>query len=92
MSELRASKATCSACHSNFDSLGLAFERYDFIGQYLTERDGAPVDAHGTLNHTDVDGPFKDVIELSDLLAKSKDVAVCMPQRLAAQAVGPQAR
>jgi Protein of unknown function (DUF1592)/Protein of unknown function (DUF1588)/Protein of unknown function (DUF1595)/Protein of unknown function (DUF1585) len=88
VSELRASKPTCSACHSNFDSLGLAFEHYDFIGKYLTERDGAPVDAHGTLNNSDVDGPFKDVVELSDLLAKSKDVAVCMPQRLAAQALG----
>ena len=88
VSELRASKPTCAACHSNFDSLGLAFEHYDFIGGWLTQRDGAPVDASGTLNHTDVDGPFKDVVELSDLLAKSKDVAVCMPQRIAAQALG----
>ena len=30
----------------------------------------------------------KTSVELSDLLAKSKDVAVCMPQRLAAQALG----
>jgi hypothetical protein len=88
VSELRASKAQCAACHSNFDSLGLAFEHYDFIGKYLTERDGAPVDAHGTLKNTDVDGPFKDVVEMSDLLSKSKDVAVCLPQRLAAQALG----
>jgi hypothetical protein len=88
VSELRASKQQCAACHSNFDSLGLAFEHYDFIGKWLTERDGAPVDAHGTLSHTDVDGPFKDVVEMSDLLAKSKDVAVCLPQRIAAQALG----
>ena len=45
--------------------MGLAFEHYDFIGKYLTMRDGAPVDAHGDLNHTDVDGPFKDVVEMS---------------------------
>jgi hypothetical protein len=88
VSELRASKTQCAACHSNFDSLGLAFEHYDFIGKWLTTRDGAPVDAHGTLSHTDVDGPFKDVVDLSDMLAKSKDVAVCLPQRLAAQELG----
>jgi hypothetical protein len=88
VSELRASKAQCAACHSNFDSLGLAFEHYDFDGKWMTQRDGAPADAHGTLTHTDVDGPFKDVIELSDLFAKSKDVAVCLPQRLTAQALG----
>jgi hypothetical protein len=88
VSELRASKPVCAGCHANFDSLGLAFEHYDFIGKYLTERDGALVDAHGTLNNTDVDGPFADVVELGALLAKSKDVAMCLPQRVAAQALG----
>ncbi len=88
LSELRASKPVCAGCHANFDSLGLAFEHYDFIGKYLAERDGALVDAHGTLNNTDVDGPFADVVELGALLAKSKDVAMCLPQRIAAQALG----
>ncbi len=88
VSELRASKPICAGCHANFDSLGLAFEHYDFIGKYLPERDGAPADAHGMLNNTDVDGPFADVVGLSDLLAKSKDVALCLPQRLTAQALG----
>jgi len=88
VSELRASKPVCAGCHANFDSLGLAFEHYDLIGKYLTERDGVLVDAHGSLNNTDVDGPFADVVELGALLAKSKDVALCLPQRVAPVALG----
>ena len=88
VAELRASKPTCAGCHASFDGLGLAFEHYDFIGRYLTERDGAPVDAHGELNHSDVDGAFANLLELSEMLGKSRDVAVCLPQRLSAQALG----
>jgi hypothetical protein len=88
LAELRASKPSCAGCHSSFDGLGLAFEHYDFIGKYLTERDGAPVDAHGELNHSDVDGTFANLIELSERLGRSRDVAICLPQRLSAQVLG----
>lgn len=88
VAELRASKATCAGCHASFDGLGLAYEHYDFIGRYLTERDGAPVDAHGDLSFTDVDGTFDDLLELSERFAHSKTVAECLPQRFASQALG----
>ena len=88
ISELRGSKPACAGCHANFDSLGLAFEHYDLAGKYLSERDGAPVDASGVLEQTDVDGPFGDLIELSELLARSKDVAVCLPQRVTERVLG----
>jgi hypothetical protein len=88
LAELRASKATCAGCHAMFDGLGLAYEHYDFIGKYLTERDGAPVDAHGELNHSDVDGSFANLLELSEILARSRDVALCLPERLSEQALG----
>jgi hypothetical protein len=88
VAELRASKATCAGCHANFDGLGLAYEHYDFVGKYLTERDGAAVDAHGDLSGTDVDGDFDDLLELSERFARSQTVAECLPQRLSAQALG----
>jgi hypothetical protein len=88
MTDLRASKVDCAGCHALFDSLGLAFEHYDFIGKYLTERDGAAVDASGELSYTDVDGPFADAIALADRLATSRTVAVCLSQRLAGQVLG----
>lgn len=88
ISELRASKPECSACHAQFDGLGLAFEHYDLIGSYLTERDGAPVNATGALAGTDVDGPFDGVLELSSRFATSHDVANCISQEVMSFALG----
>jgi hypothetical protein len=80
LAELRASKASCAGCHSSFDGIDLAFEHYDLVGTFLTERDGAAVNAHGELHHSDADGSFANLLELSELLARSRDVALCLPQ------------
>jgi hypothetical protein len=37
-----------------------------------------PVDAHGNIQGTDVEGPFNGALELSEKLARSKDVSACM--------------
>jgi len=68
----------CVACHANMDPLGFAFEGYDAIGGFRTTDGPHPVDAHGTLSGTDVDGDFKDGLELVGRLATSKDVAACV--------------
>ncbi|MDX2055514.1 MAG: DUF1592 domain-containing protein [Polyangiaceae bacterium] len=88
IADLRASKPECSACHAQFDGLGLAFEHYDLIGSYLTERDGAPVNATGVITGTDVDGPFDGVLELSSRFSTSSDVASCLSQKVASFALG----
>lgn len=41
--------ATCAACHTRLDPLGLAFEHFDAIGRWRDEENGRPVDSTGTL-------------------------------------------
>lgn len=41
--------ATCAACHTRLDPLGLAFEHFDAIGRWRDEENGRPVDATGNL-------------------------------------------
>jgi hypothetical protein len=67
----------CSGCHRLMDPIGFAFENYDAIGRYRTEDRGLPIDASGTLNGTDVDGPFTGVAELSTILSQSEQVRSC---------------
>jgi hypothetical protein len=67
----------CAACHSMLDPIGLAFENYDHTGKFRTVEATRPVDANGRLAGTDVDGPFKDAIELSARLAGSRQVQQC---------------
>ncbi|HEV8245756.1 MAG TPA: DUF1592 domain-containing protein [Polyangiaceae bacterium] len=86
--ELRAGRAECAGCHTSFDSVGLSFEHYDEIGRFLTERDGIAVDASGQLVGTDVDGAFSDVAQLSELFSTSNDVAACLVEKFADQALG----
>jgi Protein of unknown function (DUF1592)/Protein of unknown function (DUF1588)/Protein of unknown function (DUF1595)/Protein of unknown function (DUF1585) len=70
--------ATCAACHTLMDPIGLGFESYDGIGRYRTTDGGKPVDASGALTGTDVDGPFNGVAELAAKLATSTTVETCV--------------
>jgi hypothetical protein len=58
------------------------------VGAYRTTDDGLPVDASGSINGTDVDGPFTGGVELSKKLAGSKTVAACVTSNWYAYAVG----
>lgn len=69
---------TCKACHQNFDPIGFGLEDMDGIGRFRTTEHGLPVDAHGELTGTDVDGAFEGPAQLSAKLAESKQVAACM--------------
>jgi hypothetical protein len=71
----------CAACHHLLDPIGFAFESYDAIGQYRTTENGKPIDASGILEQTDVDGPFKNAVDLSLKLGNSTTVANCAVQR-----------
>ena len=69
---------TCQGCHGIIDPLGFGLENYDAIGGYRTTDNGLPVDARGELKNIDVAGPFQGGIELSQRLADSAQVRLCV--------------
>lgn len=75
--EQHSSDPACRGCHTLIDPLGFAFENYDAIGRFRKLDEGHAIDASGQLVGTDVDGPFADLAELSDLLASSETVRAC---------------
>lgn len=86
--EARIGNAICGGCHANFDPYGVLFEHYDAIGRYVTEHEGAPVDASWDVPRpASVAGPTRDAIELASRLAKSPEVAACTTEQLLSYAV-----
>jgi hypothetical protein len=86
--EDRIAPATCKGCHTVINPMGYGLESYDAVGAYRTMDNGLPVDATGSINSTDVDGPFTGGVELSKKLAGSKTVAACVAQNWYAYAEG----
>jgi hypothetical protein len=82
----KTERAECWRCHQKMNPLGYAFEIYDDFGRYRTEeslgeRDTKPVDAKSRLADTgdkNLDGEFKDALELIQRLAESDKVRQCM--------------
>ena len=82
----KTEKAECWRCHRKMNPLGYAFEIYDDFGRYRTEEsldkgETKPVDARSELTDTgeqELDGEFKDALELIDRLAESDKVRQCM--------------
>jgi len=73
---------SCQGCHSDFSDFGYAFESFDSIGQHRTsETNGAPIDASGSVQSSDVDGPFSSWSDLIDKLATSQQVSDCMAEQ-----------
>jgi Protein of unknown function (DUF1592)/Protein of unknown function (DUF1588)/Protein of unknown function (DUF1595)/Protein of unknown function (DUF1585)/Protein of unknown function (DUF1587) len=70
----------CAGCHHTIDGIGFGFEHYDAIGAYRTTDNGLPVDATGWFpgGALDVNGPFKDAIDLGSRLAASASVQGCV--------------
>jgi hypothetical protein len=86
--EDRIAPATCKGCHTIINPMGYGLENYDAVGAFRTTDNGLPVDASGSINGTDVDGPFTGGVELSKKLAASKTVAACATSNWYAYAVG----
>ena len=76
----------CWRCHKKMNPLGYAFEIYDDFGRYRTDEilgkgDTKPVNAKSELAGTgdkELDGEFKDALELIQKLAESDKVRQCM--------------
>jgi Protein of unknown function (DUF1592)/Protein of unknown function (DUF1588)/Protein of unknown function (DUF1595)/Protein of unknown function (DUF1587) len=68
----------CASCHELFDSVGVAFERFDGIGAYRTEEGKLPIDTHGTLDGRQ----YATVSELIALLKADARVSDCLVRQL----------
>lgn len=79
---------TCAVCHTLMNPIGFAFESFDAIGRYRTVDNGQAVDTTGTLGGTDVDAPFADAVELSELLAESEIARRCFAAHWSEFALG----
>jgi hypothetical protein len=79
---LKTESSDCWRCHKKMNPIGYAFEIYDDFGRYRTEEnlgkgDTKPVHAKGELVDTgerELDGEFKDALELIHRLAESDKV------------------
>ncbi|MDX2052200.1 MAG: DUF1592 domain-containing protein [Polyangiaceae bacterium] len=67
----------CRSCHQLMDPIGFGFENYDAVGMWRDQEAGKPVDGHGELTGTDVDGTFNGAVELGQKLGASKMVRDC---------------
>jgi hypothetical protein len=73
---------TCASCHSLMDGIGVGFEEFDAVGRFRTTDHGMPVDATGTFSNSDlVNARFDGAVQLSALLAESRDVRDCVARQ-----------
>jgi hypothetical protein len=82
--EATTGKGTCGeGCHAALlNPLGYAFENYDAIGKYRTTDRGFPVDAADSYRLDGDEKPFTNGVELSHLLAESKQVHSCYSKNM----------
>ncbi len=85
-----ATNPCATACHSQFDPLGLAFEHYGGIGNYVTSDNGLPVDS---TTEVDLEGngtrtPVSDGLALSRLIATSPRAQACFATQWLRYATG----
>ena len=76
-----AAGASCNACHSLMDPIGLAFESFDAMGRYRTSEGGQPLDLTGEITGVSdaaLQGGFNGVAELAAKLAESQQVRGCL--------------
>ena len=76
------SVASCAACHTMIDGIGLGFESYDAVGAFRTTDAGKPVDASGNVVAApEIDGPFDGAVALAKELAGTKQVQQCVARQ-----------
>jgi hypothetical protein len=73
-----AKDASCNACHSKMDPLGLALEHFDAIGRYRADDQGHALDTTGDLDGDSFDG----ALELARLLRDDPRTAACVARQI----------
>jgi hypothetical protein len=74
----------CAGCHRLTDPIGLTLENFDGAGKWRTTENGAPIDASGTLDDKNFDGPAG----LGQVLHDDPAVPACLVKRMFSYAVG----
>jgi hypothetical protein len=81
----------CASCHNLIDPIGAGFERFDAIGRYRTQENGQPIKTNGSIvGGEDATGPFQDMPELAERLARSEIVRRCVARSWLRYALGRQ--
>jgi Protein of unknown function (DUF1585) len=71
------------------DPIGFAFDRYDGLGKYSSERNGAAIDDAGELTDAgDADGDFAGAVGLTTKLANSSTFRECVASQWYSYAMG----
>ncbi|MGB0589385.1 MAG: DUF1592 domain-containing protein [Myxococcota bacterium] len=74
----------CAGCHQLTDPIGLAMENYDSLGTWRDTDNGVTIDASGSLDGVDFDGP----IGLAESVANHPDYLSCFLQMMVRYATG----
>ncbi|MCX6108431.1 MAG: DUF1592 domain-containing protein [Proteobacteria bacterium] len=75
----------CAGCHKMMDPIGLAFENYDYIGQWRDKDDYGPIDASGT---TMAGAHFNNAAGIAAVLKSDPAFPRCVASKLATYALG----
>jgi Protein of unknown function (DUF1592)/Protein of unknown function (DUF1588)/Protein of unknown function (DUF1595)/Protein of unknown function (DUF1585)/Protein of unknown function (DUF1587) len=86
--EERTAPAVCAGCHAQLNGIGFGFEHYNAAGIYQTSERGLPINARGALLGADDSSPFNGALELSERLARSKNVYACATEQWMRYAFG----
>ena len=84
---LHAKNASCRACHSRMDPLGLALENFNAMGAWRTSELGQPIQTAGKL----ITGEsFADIQELKHILTttRRRDFYYCISEKMLTYALG----
>ncbi len=82
--EVHRSVATCAACHTMMDPLGLGLENFDGIGAFRSTQAGLPIDASGELDGV----AFKDARSLGTALRNHPKLGECAARSILRYALG----
>ncbi len=80
--ELQTGSENCQTCHSRINGLGYSLEHWDAVGRFKETDRNQPVDASGSYVNRDGDEiQFKDIGQLADYLASSRDACEAFVRR-----------
>lgn len=84
--EVHQENPACVGCHSITDPIGLSMENYDASGAFRTHENGALIDTSGEYEGK----PYRNVIELQQLMRGSDSTSTCVAKRAFEYGVGRQ--
>ena len=82
--EMHLTNPACSGCHLQMDPIGLGLERFDGLGRFRIQDNGADIDPSGDVDQV----PFDDAVELAEVIRDHPDFARCFVENLTRYATG----